>query len=48
MTNIESGLKEPNVDFFSKIYDNGDYGNIKKIEIPKSSSWKPFRRFIIG
>jgi hypothetical protein len=48
MTNIESGLKELNVDFFSKIYDNGDYGNIKKIEIPKSFSWKPITRFSIG
>lgn len=37
----ESGLKELNVDFSSKVYDNGDYGNIKKIEIPKSFSWKP-------
>jgi len=48
MTNIESGLKELNVDFSSKVYDNGDYGNIKKIEIPKAFPWKPFRRFIIG
>jgi hypothetical protein len=42
--NMEDGL----IDFSSKVYDNGDYGNIKKISIPKSFSWKPFRRFIIG
>jgi len=48
MTNIESGLKEPNVDFFSKIYDNGDYGNIKKIDKPKTFPWKPITRFSCG
>jgi hypothetical protein len=44
MTNMEDGL----IDFSSKVYDNGDYGNIKKIEIPKSFCWKPITRFSIG